>query len=406
MRQELVDLVCELIRFQTIVFTGDQYREYTDYFSGKLEQLGLEVQKIDVPEEKLLSVWGKELEKSRKYIAVRKVSPRIIVLAKWPGLVGHPKLHLWTHYDVTEGRGNSFEPSVKDGKIFGKGASDPRSGTACVLMALKALRKAGIVLNGDIFVSAVPDADLGGDTGTGYLVEKGYGKSDMVITSYMGGPDTVLIGYKGDIWWEITTYGKKAHTSEPHLGINPIEKMMKIQSAILALDQKYRGVRSKWNILPPESARPTITIARIFTEGHFIPDRCVMHVNRRLIPEETVENAHEDLMEQIRRLQNEDPDLNVEVEQAHVVENPVTPPDNPLVQTLVKNIKGTLNVEAKIALRAYYTDSRFFATKWNVPTVNYGPGPGFYYSPGENVAIQDLISATKVMALTIIDLLQ
>lgn len=412
MRDELVDVTCELIKFPTNAPTGSNYIECTNLISEKLKEVGLEVQKIDVPKEKLESLWGERLEKSLEYLEVEKFSPRVIVLGTWAGTVGKPSLHLNNHYDQflygweQTAKGNPFEPTVKEDKIFGKGASDPWAGTASILMAVKALRRAGVELKGDLFVSATPDNHLGGESGAGYLVDRGYGKSDMAILGHPGGADTVILGYKGASWTEITTLGKAVHPSEPHEGINAIEKMMKIQRAIYELDQRFEKLRSKWPILPPESSRPTIVMVNINACGTSVPDKCVMHVDRRVTPEETMEGAKEEILEEIRKLEKEDKDLKVEVRTIHVAENPVTPADSHLAKTIMKNIRETLGVEPKTAVYAYYTDFRFFPVKWGAQTVNYSPGlPVVYRGPGEYVPIQDLVAATKVLALTIMDLL-
>lgn len=411
MEDEIVDLTCKLIKFSTINDDGRNYIECTNFIYEKLKESGLEVQKIDVPMEKLESLWGKNLEKSLEYIPVGKLSPRVIVLGKWIGTPGKPSLHLNNHYDqyITWDetvKGNPYVPTVKEGKIFGKGASDPWAGTTPMIMAVEALRRAGVKLRGTLFVSATPDNHLGGESGAGYLVDEDYGKSDMVILGHPSGADTLTLGYKGALWIEITTFGKAVHGSEPHEGINAIEKMMKIQKALYELDQRFKNMRSKWPISPPESGRPTIVMANINATGLSVPDKCVMHIDVRVTPEQTMESVKEEILTEISKLEKEDKDLKVEVRTIHAAENPVTPADSPLAKTIMKNIREIEGVEPKTRVFAYYTDSRFFAVKWKAQTVNYSPGlPVVYRSSGEYVSVQDLVSATKVLALTIMDIL-
>ena len=406
LQEDLVELTCDLIRFPTLCSTAQSYPEITRFINGKLVELGIEVQTIEVPREKLVKEWGENLEKSKKYIAVEQFGQRSIVLGHWKGQNDHPSLHLNTHYDVAGARGNPFEPEIRDGKIFGKGASNPKSDIACMITAVRALKKARTEFKGDLYLSFCPDADLGGDTGAGYLVEKGLGKSDMVIASFMGGTDTITLGCKGDLWFEITAYGKRVHSSEPDLGINPIAAMVKVEQAIIELDQKFKsGSRSRWTIVPSESSRPTVSICKIFTEGHFIPDKCVMHVNRRVSPDETMDQARQEFLETLKRVERENKDLKLSVEEVHTVDNPVASTDSLLVKTLSKNIRDIVGVEPKEIVRAWYTDGRLFSTGWNSQTVNYGPGRDFFYFPGDYVSIQDLVSATKVLAHTVLDLI-
>jgi succinyl-diaminopimelate desuccinylase len=407
MQDETVDLTCKLVKYRTVSETGDDYLECTDFLSNELAEAGMEVRKIDVPKETLQDLWGKELEKSRRYIEVKKFSPRTIVLGEWSGTLGKPCLHINNHYDVMEG-GSPFEATVKNGKIFGKGTTDPWAGNVSAIMAVQALRRAKVKLKGRLFLSATPDNHLGGESGAGYLVDRGYGKSDMVITCSPGGANTATLGYKGALWIEITTFGKTAHAGEDSEGINAIDKMMKVHRALYELDQEYvrKRIRSKWPTSPPECSRPTITMAAINATGLGVPDRCVMYVDRRINPEETVDKVKDEILKRIRTLEKKDKDLKVNIDFVHEVESSVTPKDSNLAKTLTKNIREILGARPKTLIWCYYQDFRFFRSKWKSQTVNYSPGlPKIYRGPSEYVPIRDLVTATKVLALTIADLL-
>jgi succinyl-diaminopimelate desuccinylase len=406
MREEIVSLTSDLTRFPTIATTGQSYVACTDYIADRLAEVGLQVEKIEVPREYLESVWGANLEKSKEYLEVKALSPRIIVLGKWSGAVPKPSLHLTQHYDTTEPRGSSFEPIVKDEKIFGKAISQARAGTVSQITAVRALRQAGVELRGNLFVSATPDNHVGGDTGAKYMVDKGYGKSDFVITGGPSGADVVTLGYKGCLWIKVTTTGKSAHGSEPHEGINAIEKMMKIQNALYQLDQRYARRKGKWPVDPAESNRPTLTMSRIIAEGVTVPAKCSLYLDRRVNPEETVDDAVNEIRDEIAKLQEDDEHLKAEIEVLHIAENAVTSGDGKLAKTLMKNIEETLKVKAKTAVWTYYTEFRCFPTRWGAETVNYSPGlPKVYRGPNEYVVIDDLVAGSKVLALTILDLI-
>lgn len=406
LRNETVELTAKLIAFGTIAKTGAQYRECSAFIASKLTEAGLDTQIIDVPKKYLERAWGANLEKTREYLEVVSFSPRFIVLASWPGSTGKPSLHLTQHYDLTQPEGSSFEARIEDGKIFGKGASEARAGTVVQIIAVKALKAAGVELTGDLFVSATPDNHIGGDTGAGYLVENDYGKSDMVITGGPSGVGVVTLGYKGCLWLKITTHGKKAHGSEPHEGVNAIEKMAEIQNRLVKLNISYAKNESSWPIDPPEANRPTLTMARIVADGTTVADECSLYVDRRLTPEESVDGAMEDIRNAIAELQAGDADLQADIETLHVAENPVTSGDGKVAQTIMRNIREVLRVEPKLAVWSYYSEFRCFPTGWGAETVDYSPGPPkIYRGPGEYVAIDDLVDATKVLALTINDLI-
>lgn len=407
MKNEIVDLTCQLVRFPTIAATGASYPECTAFLSEKFEDAGLAVERIEIPREYLENIWGKNLEKSREYLEVREWAPRVIVLGKWTGTTGKPTLHLNCNYGLSDARGNPFEPTVKEGKIFGKGASDPRAGTVSQIMAVKALKKAGVTLKGNLFVSETPDNHLGGESCVGYLVDEGYGKSSMVILGMQSGADTVILGHKGALWLKITTFGKYAHPGERG-GINAIDKMVKIHNAIYEIDRRFvkKKIKTKWPIWPPGVSRPTFDTAAIKADGLGLPVKCVMYADRRINPEETMEDAKEEILQEIRKLKKTDKELKVDIEFVHSVDSSVTPSDSLLAKTLKKNIRQAMGMKPKAFVMSGYKNNRFFQAKWKAQTVIYSPGlPLVHRGSREYVPIQDLVSATKVLALTIRDLL-
>jgi acetylornithine deacetylase/succinyl-diaminopimelate desuccinylase-like protein len=228
----------------------------------------------------------------------------------------------------------------------------------------------------------------------------------MVITGGPSGPDVVTLGYKGCLWLKVTVKGKKAHGSEPHEGINAIEKMAKIQRGLMELNDQYAAQPGSWPVDPAESNRPTLVMSRLVADGVTVPDKCALYIDRRLTPEESVREAIQSIQDVIDAAAADDDQLKAELEPLHVVENPATPPESRLSQALMKNIRGVLNTDPKTAVWTYYTEFRCFPTVWGSETVNYSPGlPKVYRGPDEYVGIDDLVNGTKVLALTIRDLI-
>jgi len=181
--------------------------------------------------------------------------------------VGKPVLHLNGHYDVVPvGVGWTVDPfagTVRDGMLFGRGASDMKGGVASMIMTAIVLKRFGINLKGSLFFSAVPDEETGGAAGTGYLVGKGYGKADMAIVPEPDKLDMVTIGYRGAQWVEITSHGKAAHGGMPHLGVNAVEKMAKVIMRLQNLKRRFEGKVSQSPIIPVESRHATLNIGTI-----------------------------------------------------------------------------------------------------------------------------------------------
>ncbi|MHA1632312.1 MAG: M20/M25/M40 family metallo-hydrolase, partial [Candidatus Freyarchaeota archaeon] len=168
LREEIVELTKELVRFPTVNPPGEKYEECARFIRDKLEKVGFDAKIIDVPTEKLpeLAPHGANL-------------PRPNVLGTLRGTRGNPTLHFNGHYDVVPpGKGwtvtEPFQPVIKEGKLYGRGSADMKAGIAAAIMAAKAVVESGIQLKGNLTISVTPDEETGGQAGLGFLVKEGY----------------------------------------------------------------------------------------------------------------------------------------------------------------------------------------------------------------------------------------
>ena len=86
-----------------------------------------------------------------------------------------------------------------------------------------------------------------------------------------------MIAQKGALWLRISTFGKSAHASRPHLGVNAVEKMTKLMERLnsILLEKEH-----------PLLGKPTLSIGTIQggTKINIVPDRCEIEVDRRIFP--------------------------------------------------------------------------------------------------------------------------
>ncbi|MEM3346471.1 MAG: M20/M25/M40 family metallo-hydrolase, partial [Desulfurococcaceae archaeon] len=157
-----VEVLSESVKYKTVL--GEQYEEIVNYYSEVLAKHGVHVTVHRVPD-----------EYTRKHLAQQfnPDKPRYIILAR----VGYGErvLQFNGHYDVVPaGEGWSkppFEPTITNGKLFGRGSSDMKGGIAAIIATLvyfAQTREPGTVLE----AAFVPDEEIGGTTGTGYLVNE------------------------------------------------------------------------------------------------------------------------------------------------------------------------------------------------------------------------------------------
>ena len=217
------------------------------------------------------------------------------VIARLPGrgvrrgVQGHPtdrRLLLEAHMDTVSVSGMTiepFEPRIVEGRMYGRGSCDTKAGLACMMAAMVQTKLDGLVPSGDIWMASVVDEEFS-CLGVLKLCET------LAATAAIVAEPTELktvIASKGVLRWRIVAIGKQAHSSKVHLGINAIHHMAKLVSAI----EVYHGALG--SIVHPLLGPATGNIGLI--EGgvqvNFVPDRCSIQIDRRLLPFEDVQEV-------------------------------------------------------------------------------------------------------------------
>ncbi len=397
MRDEIIGITADFVKIPNVNPPGENYPKFTNYYAKRTKELGLEATIIEVPKERVEAM-GYEL-------------PRTNALATLRGTEGKPVLHMNGHFDVvpvgSSWTRDPFGAEIEDGKLYGRGASDMKGSIAAQLMAAVAIKRAGIKLKGTIVCSATCDEETGGQLGAGYVVEKGYGDADYGINSDSGPTDTVSLGHRGAMWMEITTKGVTAHGSVPHKGVNAVEKMGDIIKELQALREDFKTRVSEMPLADPLQKHPTITIGGTIHGGlktNVVPDRCYMTIDRRVPYEETPEEAKEEIEAALRRVAERDPELDYETKVVNRVEPCYTPESSEIVQTLKRNVKAVLGSEARVSYGGGYTDMWYFNKI--MAMAHYGVNTrGQAHTADEYLDLEGLITGTKVIALTALELL-
>ncbi|MFH0907613.1 MAG: ArgE/DapE family deacylase [bacterium] len=177
-----------------------------------------------------------------------------------------------------------FAGGIRDGKLFGRGACDTKGPMAAALTALDrptldAMAGAGIQL---IYVGAMGEEK--GNLGAEELVEVGIGADEALILE----PTDLRVvhAHKGMLWFEVEIEGFAAHGSNPGLGVSAIRGMMRVVERI----ENLVDAEAKTHV-HPVLGRPTVNIGLIRggSSINIVPDRCVIEVDRRVLPGDTSE---------------------------------------------------------------------------------------------------------------------
>ncbi|RNB81690.1 ArgE/DapE family deacylase [Brevibacillus fluminis] len=322
-----------------------------------------------------------------------------------------PEISLNAHGDVVApGMGWTYDPyggEIVEGKLYGRGAAVSKSDIATYTYALMALRNVSEQLHGKVSLVFTFDEETGGGIGPKWLMDKGYIKPDMAIVA--GFTHSIVNAHNGCLHLEIRVKGKSAHAAAPHTGFDAIQAMSGVLHALYVYRESLGNIKSA----VPGIESPTLVVGLISggINTNVVPDLCTIRVDRRLIPEESGEQAEQEIQQVVEQAIRDYEGIEVEVERILLANNfgPVHE-DEQLIQTLGTNWKEIMDGRLEINGIPLYADARHFYEA-GVPTVMFGAGPKTLleangHRADEHVRIDDLVKATKIVALTLYDLLK
>ena len=346
---------------------------------------------------------------------------RANVLGTWAGEGGGPTLMFNGHMDTSySGREPwlagvaGFQPSafVKDGRLFGLGISNMKGALACYVEAVRALRDAGVRLQGDVMVAAVcgeiekaqwgeaQGAEYRGyAAGSRYLVSHG-GVADMCI---LGEPTEgkVVLGHFGSLWLRISTSGNFIHTafSEGTRDRNSILRMREVLEAVL-------DWIPAWEANPANAYRGVPAVVGVSAiQGGFgwrvsrTPHRTDLFLDVRVPPTKPMAAARREVLEMVRALAARFPDYGVEGEVYVTAPGAEIEEGHPLIAAIDASHSEVFGARPERDVTRWFSDASAL-TRAGIATVNYGTSTGLLdTTDGENLDIAGLVQTAHVYAL-------
>ena len=170
-----------------------------------------------------------------------------------------------------------FGAEIKDGLIYGRGASDMKGSVAAMLYTIARMKRKGIMPKQDILFLATAGEEMFCQGALHFVDKNGMENIGAVLVGEPSNGD-LLLAHKGAAWLEVTTYGKTAHGSMPDLGVNAVMSMNVFLTALAR--QSFQA--EKHSLL----GLPTISVNKI--EGgvaiNVVPDSCKCKIDIRTIP--------------------------------------------------------------------------------------------------------------------------
>jgi len=324
-----------------------------------------------------------------------------------------------------------FGGDIDDGRIWGRGAVDMKGGLAACIAAAKAIREAGVELEGRLSIHAVVDEEAGG-FGAIDAVRRGKLATHAIVAEPTWGD--VIPAEGGLSWVRVTIFGKQAHAGwrfnaiwpqpetegrlEP--GVNAIELANRFLNAL----RDFEAMRCRDHAHPLMPAGlATINPGTIMggagmgpdgnpavmTNAAMMADVVTMVLDYKFMPDERFEDVKAEFDAFVHHFSQMDPWMRahppkVEWDLHDLHFEPLnTPPDHPLTRSIQSHAGRVQRTAPKLKGFEAVTDAAHYAGAGVVPVI-YGPSGDGFHGDNECVEIESLIETAKVIAATAIDM--
>lgn len=296
-----------------------------------------------------------------------------------------------------------FEAVLKDGVIYGRGASDQKAGMASMVYGAKIMKELGLLGDFTLYVTGtVMEEDCDGLCWQYIVNEDGIKPDYVVITE----PTNLNIyrGHRGRIEIQIKTVGLSCHASAPERGVNAVYKMSRIIQEIERLNDRLKD--------DSFLGKGTIAVTQIFFKSpshNAVPDECVIQLDRRLTAGESRETVLAELEDAIKKAGEQAEIIELEyrrpsytgVEYSTKKYFPtwVMDEDHEIVKKTVEAYREVFGEEPFVDKWTFSTNGVATAGMFGIPTIGFGPANEIYaHSPKDQVPVDHLVKAAAMYA--------
>jgi len=388
-------------------------KELQEYIASRLSRLGADIEMWEPNADKLAKYEG-----MAGYYPGRDFTGRPNLAATFKprdGIDGGKSLLLFGHIDVVKAGSrwtkDPFAGEIEDGKLYGRGAVDMKGGVAAMIMAVEALLRAGYQPAAPITVGTVVDEEAGG-MGALDFIDHGYRADACILTE----PTSLAIAplCRGILWGKLTLHGRSGHIEMPQGDWRTGGAVDAIDKASLYLEH-FKRLNADWAQRKKHPLLPLpcqIYVAQL-DAGEYptaYANKAEIVFNAQYLPSE----RDEKLVGGHVKREIEEYVASVAATDAWLKENPPeiewlvdadcaeTDAAHPFVSLCVDSLQQ-IGEEGKIEGLCFHTDMGW-PVNVGIPTINFGPGdPRLAHHSDEYVPVQEVIAATKMIALTILN---
>ena len=319
----------------------------------------------------------------------------------------------WSAWTMTGG--HPFRPTRHGNRLYARGTSDTRGNLACTLLAVRAIREAGVRLRGTLKCVYTVDEEKNGPDGSIFLLdERGLAADYTIVCEPTGwtGPDGswgmgVAVANGGNFLVEVETRGVKTHLWRPDTGVNAVAKMARLLQALETMTFAHEPARLAGGT-PPRTAILRVS-GGLPREMQFTPDVCRAVVAVvGILPGMDAEGVLADIRGVIDAAAAADPALRASARPypgALFVDGTREQDEAANPTAALSRAYGRLLGEPpRVYRKNAFNDTIRFAERGHA-AVTFGPGDDGWAPVNESIDIGRAVAATRVLALTVLDLL-
>lgn len=283
-------------------------------------------------------------------------------------------------------RCDPFGGEEHEGKIYGRGAADMKSGVAAMFLTLKTLLEHQFHPKVPVYFCFTADEEAGG-MGIRAIMEQNLLQDvEAVIIPEPSGGD-IGIAEKGALWLRLHVKGCEAHAAQPVLGVNALEYAFRLHAAV----KKYVETGACHPLLGTSSVSLTKLHGGCLT--NMIPANAVMELDIRTLPSLSHQTIVGELRDVIRELELQIPGFCAEIEVLND-RNAAETPENALLVQKFRQILHNLGKNAACKGVDFYTDISQMRPALTAPFIIYGPGDDrLAHCPNEFVTAKEICFA-------------
>jgi len=403
--EQIVSVLQELVQINTVnPYAGDAApggeAAGQEYLAGKLEPIATRLNWLEVPPD-IYARSGVIGPPNRDF------SQRPVLVSEFDLGEDGPTIVLNAHMDTVGADNMEIEPfsgEIHDGKLWGRGATDDKSGLATIYGAVKSLIDSGMQLTGRIiFHSTIDEEANGSGAGTLACIDAGYIGDSAIVAD--GSAGSIVVGCSGCLTADVFVQGREGHAAYGD-GVSALEKALLIKARI---DEFAANLANKY-----PDCRVNIGIFEAGALPAMIPGQARMSLNIVYPAAEAIasQNAGEGWNGTLLRREFEQSVAQVCLKDHWLAEHPPTvrwvkdliPFDQPFSLPLAQDLAQAYTEVTGNAISSRrapaWTESAYCQALANMDTVNFAPGqPGQAHGPREYVDIETVLDYTKALAL-------